>query len=90
MPDLNGKPKHYLNGVQILGTPKTVDLAGQVNGNALHGPLEVWVAAIVATMDAEQKARFATIFEACMRQRELQRGLNARVVADIVMPNIHS
>ncbi len=90
MPDENGKPKHYLNGIEIQGTPKTVNLEGMLAGHALAGPLEVWVAALVATLDADQRVKFAATFEACMRQRELQRGRLARVVADIPMPDISS
>lgn len=89
MPDENGKPIHRLNGLEITGTPKTVNLEGMLAGHRLAGPLEVWVATLVAVLDADQRVKFASLFEACMRQRELQRGRLARVVADIPMPNIN-
>lgn len=90
MPDANGRPIHRLNGVEVTGEPKTVNIAGLLAGHQLAGPLEVWIAALVATLDADQRVKFAAAFEACMRQRELQRGRLARVVADIPMPNITS
>lgn len=74
--------------VEIRGEPKTVNLAAILNGNQLAGPLEVWIAAIVASMDAAQKAKFAVAFENCMRQRDMQRIRVARVVADIPMPTL--
>lgn len=80
--------QHHLNGVQILGHPKTVNLKGELAGHQLEGPMEVWVAALVATLDADQRVKFASIFEAVMRQREQQKGLLARVVADIPMPKV--
>ena len=80
---------NYLNGVEILGTPKTVRLEGKVGGNVLSGPMEVWVAALVATLDADQKAKFGAIFENYMRAREGQQNRIARVVADIPMPNLN-
>lgn len=79
----------YLNGMQIQGTPKTVNLESCIAGHELHGPLEVWVAALVATLGADQRVTFANTFEAMMRQRDQQRGLLARVVADIPMPHIN-
>jgi hypothetical protein len=81
-------PQHHHAGLRILGSPKTVNLQGELAGHQLEGPLEVWVAALVATLDADQRARFCTIFEAVMRQREQQKGLLARVVADIPMPKV--
>jgi hypothetical protein len=77
-----------MRDVQVLGTPKTVDLASNIGGHDLHGPMEVWIAALVATLDADQRVKFCSAFAACMRQREQQRGLLARVVADIPMPKI--
>lgn len=74
--------------VEIRGEPKTVNLAAILNGNQLAGPLEVWIAAIVASMDAAQKAKFAVAFENCMRQHDMQRIRVARVVADIPMPTL--
>ncbi len=84
------EPQHYLNGLKITGTPKTVELATVINGNHLHGPLEVWIASLVSVMDADQKAKLVAVFQAHMRQREAQRGKIqlARVVADIPMPHI--
>lgn len=80
--------KHYLNGAEILGTPKTVRLEGMLADTFLSGPLEVWVSALVATLDADQRMKFATIFENHMRQREGRESRLARVVADIQMPNM--
>jgi hypothetical protein len=78
----------YLNGVEILGTPKTVRLEGKLADKFLSGPLEVWVSALVATLDADQRVKFATIFEHHMRAREGQQSRIARVVSDIPMPNL--
>lgn len=82
--------KDYLNGLEIMGTPKTVRLEGKLADTFLSGPLEVWVSALVATLDSDQRAKFAAFFAAHMRQRDAQRGavLLARPVADIPMPNI--
>ena len=80
----------YLNGLEILGTPKTVRLEGMVGGQLRSGPMEVWVAALVATLDADQRVTFGTIFENYMRQRDEQGSKIARVVADIPMPTLRS
>ncbi len=80
--------RDFLNGVQIMGTPKTVNLQGTLAGRPLEGPMEVWVAALVAALSPEQRAVFATKFENCMVQRDQQRGRIARVVADIPMPRL--
>ena len=90
----NDKPTTPINehnrvaGLQILGSPKTVNLVGRLKGNILAGPLEVWVAAIVASMPDDQKARFAAHFEAQMRTHEANKDRVARVVADIPMPGL--
>ena len=79
---------NYLNGMEILGTPKTVRLEGMVGGQLRSGPMEVWVAALVATLDADQRVKFGTIFENYMRQQDENRSKIARVVADIPMPSL--
>ena len=81
---------NYLNGLEVLGTPKTVRLEGKVGGKVVSGPMEVWVAALVATLDADQRVKFCTIFENHMRQREEQESkiMLGRIVADIPMPNL--
>lgn len=80
----------YLNGIEIQGTPKTVRLEGMVGGQVRSGPMEVWVAALVATLDADQRVKFGTIFENLMMQRDMQQNKIqlARIVADIPMPNL--
>ena len=82
------KLPNYLNGVEILGTPKTVRLAGDFKGVHHEAPLEVWIAAIVATLTPEQKATMFGFLDRFLLQRELTREPLARVVADIPMPNI--
>ena len=81
---------NYINGLEIQGTPKTVRLEGKVGGKVVSGPMEVWVAALVATLDADQRVKFCTIFENHMRQREEQESkiMLGRIVADIPMPHI--
>lgn len=83
------KPRKFLNGVEVRGTPKTVDLCTILNGRKINGPLEVWIASLVATLPPDQYAKFCETFDSIMRQRDQQKGLIARVVADIPMPNIN-
>lgn len=78
---------NYLNGVEILGTPKTVRLEGQFQGLMHSGPLEVWVAALIAVLTPEQKTVFFETFDRLMRQRDLQPD-KARVVANIPLPRL--
>lgn len=82
-------PSH-INKLEILGAPKTVRLEGKVGGKTVSGPMEVWVATLVAVLDADARVKFCTIFENHMRQREEQESkiLLGRVVADIPMPNM--
>lgn len=81
----DGTPKNYLNGVEILGSPKTVRLEFKFRGEIFSAPLEVWFSALVATMSAQEKERlFSTV-----RHLEARRMLSpnqARVVADIPAP----
>jgi hypothetical protein len=78
----------YLNGVEILGTPKTVRLEGTFRGVTHAAPLEVWVAAIVAALTPEQKTQMFEFLARAMVQREITRDVTARVVADIPLPTI--
>jgi hypothetical protein len=81
----------YLNGVEILGEPKTVRLNMKFRGEIFSGSLEVWVSAMVSVMNPEQKAiLFQTVKSLAAGQDRLsaEKGQKARVVADIPMPNI--
>jgi CheY-like chemotaxis protein len=84
---LNGQPKF-----EILGQPKTVRMQGRFpigNGQIveLEGPTECWIAAIVWSMQPEQRATFVTQLKRILELREHQVG-PALVVADIQMPNM--
>jgi hypothetical protein len=78
----------YLNGVEILGTPKTVRLEGTWRGETHSAPMECWIAALVETLSPEQKDKFFTALKSMEVRREHQRIAQARIVADIPMPNL--
>ena len=78
----------YLNGVEILGTPKTVRLEGTWRGMTHGAPMECWIAALVEVLTPEQKDRFFELLDRMQVQREHQKVQPARIVADIPMPNL--
>ncbi len=83
----------FLNGLEILGTPKTVRLEGSWRGQTHSAPLECWIAAFVEVLMPEQKDKFFTALDKMQVQREHQRVTGiapARVVADIPLPNLKS
>jgi hypothetical protein len=81
----------YLNGFEILGTPKTVRLNMQFKGEQFSAPLEVYVSALVAAMRDDQRAIFFQFLKSLAASHDrttAQRAEKARVVADIPMPRI--
>jgi len=79
---------NYLNGVEILGTPKTVRLEGTWKGETHSAPMECWIAAMVEVLTPEQKDKFFTALDKMQVLREHQKIAPARIVADIPMPNL--
>jgi len=79
---------NYINGVEILGSPKTVRLEGNFRGEVFSAPMEVWIMALVAILDSEQKNKFFTMLNNVQESGEYNRIQKARVVADIQMPNL--
>lgn len=82
----DGHPKHYLNGVEILGSPKTVRLQMKFREKFHSAALEVWVSALVALMSSEEKEKLFNYVDRIGAQHELYG--TARVVADIDMPKV--
>ena len=80
----------YHPGIEIRVMPKTVRLEGQFKGMLHSAPMEVWVAALVGILTPEQKSIFFDTLDRLNRQKDLQPGLHAKVVADIPMPPLGS
>ena len=76
----------YLNGLRIVGEPKTVNLVATWKGVTKAAPLEVWFAAFFAALPDECKCKAFGMIDQFMESREAQRNLNARIVADIQLP----
>jgi hypothetical protein len=80
---LNGKPV-----LEVLGSPKTVRLEGEFKGETFSAPMEVWIMALVATLDDGKKEAFFNTMKRVMEDGEYKRIQRAQVVADIPMPRI--
>lgn len=82
---------NYLNGVpdiEILGSPKTVRLEGTFHGETYSAPMEVWIQALVAILEPEQKTRFFAMIRRVQEHGYYRRIRPAQVVAEIPMPNL--
>lgn len=80
---------NYLNGkIEILGSPKTVRLEGQFKGQTFSAPMEVWIMALVATLDDEKKSQFFQLLQNVQSSGEYSKIEKAKIVADIPMPKL--
>lgn len=78
----------YLNGMEILGDPKTVRVNMKFRDKMHSAPLEVWITSLVAVMTAEQKEVLFRVLDQHMAIYDMQMKDKARVVADIPAPDL--